>query len=142
MILELIKKSKISIEFINYCLIGLLGVTIDFFIFWVLYRKFNIYYQFANIISVSCGLTNNYFLNAFLNFKVTEKLLVRYFKFFSIGLIGLSIGSFFLYLATFFHFPILWAKGFIIVFLALLQFSLNKLITFRVVDTKNSLDVK
>ncbi len=90
------------------------------------------YYQYANIISVSCGITNNFILNAILNFKVKDKMFIRFLRFYSIGLIGLIISSGLLYfLIDVFRMIEIISKGCTIFVVVILQYNLNKRITFK-----------
>ena len=90
------------------------------------------HYQVANIFSVTIGITNNFFLNAYFNFKVKDKLFNRFIKFYSIGLIGLGISAGILYvLIEMFNFHELASKAIVIVVVSILQFNLNKYITFK-----------
>ena len=118
--------------FIRYCIIGVTGVLIDVVIFYILNNKFNIYYQYANIISVSFGITNNFFLNAYLNFKKTDKIFIRFVKFYLIGFFGLLLSAFLLFLfVENLHLNIMHSKMIIIFAVAVTQFFLNKFISFR-----------
>lgn len=118
-------------HFIKYCIIGVCGVSLDFLIFYILTQKLGIFYQYANIISISCGIMNNFFFNAFWNFKKTEKLFIRFIMFFSIGMLGLLLSAVFLYIfIETLLIPSIIAKGITIIIITMVQFTLNSLITF------------
>ena len=85
---RLIKTYQKNKRFIVYCLIGFTGVSLDFFIFYLLNNQLGIYYQYANVISVSLGIANNFVLNAFFNFKMLDK----FFSFWSKD-IGIDLGT-------------------------------------------------
>lgn len=123
------------IHFIKYSLIGVTGVTLDITIFYLLYQKLGMYYQVANIISVSCGITNNFLLNSFLNFKMKDKLFKRFIQFYSVGLFGLGIsaGLLFLFVEQL-HIIEIVAKLMTIAVVTIIQFNLNKRITFKGYD--------
>ncbi len=126
---QLWEKSR---EFVVYCLIGGSGVTLDCLVFTGLVYGFHWHYQLANIISVSCGICNNFFWNAFFNFRRTDKLWLRFLSFYSVGLIGLGVSAALLWLLVeILTWNELFAKLVIIFVVTLLQFSLNKMITFR-----------
>ena len=127
-----IKNASKHKYFIKYALIGVTGVSIDMFLFYILHKQVGIHYQFANIISVSCGITNNFMLNAFFNFKMKDKLIQRFFQFYSIGLFGLliSAGLLYLFIEQFFIQEIV-AKLMTVAVVTIVQFNLNKLVTFR-----------
>lgn len=121
--------------FIKYSLIGVTGVTLDITIFFLLHQKLGMYYQVANIISVSCGITNNFLLNSFLNFKMKDKLFKRFIRFYSVGLFGLGISAGLLYIfVEQLHIIEIIAKLMTIAVVTIIQFNLNKRITFKGYD--------
>ena len=71
-------------QLIIYVLIGVLGLGVDFGIFALL-THFKMQVEVANFISSSCGLINNFFWNSFLNFKVHDKLLIRFVSYYLVG---------------------------------------------------------
>ena len=131
--IELIKRLyKKFRHLILYGLIGSSSALLDFLIFTLLTEVFGVYYLIANCISVTCGLTNSFFLNRKYNFKVTDKTLKRAIMFFAVGYCGLALNSTLLYifinyvqLAT----PI--SKLCAMAIEVLLQFVVNSLVTFR-----------
>lgn len=117
---------------INYCIIGCTGASLDFILFVVLTSYFGIFYQYANFISISCGILNNFFLNAIFNFKRTSYFWYRMFSFYAVGMIGWAISSFLLYLLIEkLNLNTIIAKLSVIIVITCVQFFLNKLITFR-----------
>ncbi len=134
MVRKLWEKSR---EFVVYCLIGGSGVALDCILFTTLVYGGEWHYQIANILSVSCGIFNNFFWNAFFNFKRTDHLWLRFLSFYSVGLIGLSISAGLLWLLIeFLAWNELLAKLTIIFIVTIVQFTLNKLITFHQRSTK------
>ncbi|MFA5878700.1 MAG: GtrA family protein [Candidatus Margulisiibacteriota bacterium] len=130
MILRLGKKYQ---NFIVYSLIGCTGTLIDLIIF-ILLTQIGIPYLLANVFSISVGITNNFLLNAFFNFKVKDDLLKRFSRFYGIGLIGLLISSILLFvLIDFFSVSKIIAKLSTVFVVVLIQYNLNKIITFRVI---------
>jgi putative flippase GtrA len=126
---QLIKRYE---TFIKYSLIGVTGATLDFIIFAILVKYSHLYYQYANIISVSIGITNNYLLNAYYNFKLKDKMLLRFIKFYSVGIIGLLLSSALLYvLVNIMFINKMYAKLLTIIVTTLVQYFLNKQFTFR-----------
>lgn len=122
-------------ELIVYGMIGCTGAGMDFVIFWFLTNKVGVHYQLANVISVTFGITNNFFLNAFFNFRTTDFLFRRFVKFFSVGMLGwgLSAGLLWLFISQFGWVEV-FAKLCTIFFVTVIQFLLNKAITFRKVS--------
>ena len=129
------KMSKIVLrykELILYCIIGCSGATLDFLVYAVLTKCCGFHYQVANFFSVSCGIINNFFWNYFFNFKTRDNLFVRLVSFYCVGMLGwsLSVGSLWLFIERL-RFNILAAKIGTIFVVTIVQFCLNKFITFR-----------
>ena len=119
---------------ILYGLIGLTGAFLDMFIFIVLTTKLDLFYQLSNLLSVTVGISNNFFWNARFNFKKWDSLLVRFLSFYMIGIIGLliSAGLLFIFVGLL-HVPVVLSKVMTFIFVALCQFVLNKRISFRTI---------
>ncbi|MGD1086595.1 MAG: GtrA family protein [Verrucomicrobiota bacterium] len=118
--------------FVVYCLIGLSGVTLDYACYYALVNWAGVYYLLANAVSCTLGISNNFFLNCFFNFKVKDRWLGRFVSFYCVGLLGLAVSSAMLYaLVSLAHmnpnYSKLWTLGVVVV----LQYNLNRLISFR-----------
>ena len=119
-------------ELVLYCIIGFSGVSIDYFAFIILTCTIGVHYQFANAVSVSFGICNNFFWNAHCNFKVKDRLLLRFLCFYCVGMIGLAISAALLYLAVeILKWHVIASKLGIIVVVTIVQFVLNKFVTFK-----------
>ena len=119
-------------RFVKYCLIGCTGAGLDFLFFTFLVKIFAINYLAANAVSVTLGITNNFFWNAFLNFKVTDNLIKRFLSFYMVGILGLAISSGLLYiLVDKSNINVIFAKIFTIFVVTIIQFLLNKIFTFK-----------
>ncbi len=119
-------------EFFLYCLIGGSGVLLDCAVFTLLTCLCDVHYQLANVVSVSCGICNNFLLNAFFNFRRTDRLLMRFLSFYGVGLVGLGVSAGLLWwLVAVLAWNELLAKGLIIFVVTAIQFTLNKFVTFR-----------
>lgn len=122
-------------KFRNLILYGIIGgfsASIDFFIFYVLTSVGEVYYLLANCISVSVGIIISFNLNKKYNFKVTDQSLKRFLIFLTVGLCGMVLSSILLY--TFIDivdFEEKISKLLSIFFVVILQFFINKLITFK-----------
>lgn len=131
--MEMIK--KLYNKFRNFILYGIIGCSsalLDFTLFTVLTELCGVFYLVANCISVTCGLTNSFFLNRKYNFKVTDKTFKRAVLFFAVGYCGLAINSTLLYVfISFFHFASPIAKLCAMAIEVLLQFVVNSLVTFK-----------
>ena len=130
MIKNLIKKYPIIREMFLYGIIGGTSSLIDALLF-ILLRKTGLHIYLSNFISINVGITISFILNTFFNFKKKDNIKKRAFSFFSIGYVGLLISLLIFYVfVTKMHFNELIVKLFSIIFVAMVQFVLNKLITY------------
>jgi putative flippase GtrA len=118
--------------FVLYSLIGISGASLDLLAFYLLVSYIGVSPQLANCISVSLGICNNFCWNAWLNFKVTDKLFRRFISFYLVGLVGLAISAICLYIGTnwlgFSPTPVKVAS---IVLVVLTQYNFNRILSFR-----------
>ncbi len=131
-------KEKINFlysKFRNLILYGIIGgfcAALDFGIYTLLCYFNIIPYLWANIISVHCGIFCSFFLNRLINFKVTDKTTQRFISFYIVGLIGLGISEgMLLLMVNVGQWNEIACKLITIVIVALVQFFLNKYITFK-----------
>ena len=119
------------IQLVKYVLIGILGLIVDFGVYTVL-THFTINVEIANIISSTCGIINNFFWNSYANFKVHDRLLLRFISYFLVGQITTIFTTISLFIfATKMGFPHLIVKIIATFVATLIQFIINKIITFR-----------
>lgn len=125
-------------NFILYGIIGALSASLDFGVY-TLFCFLNINYLVANIIGIHCGIFTSFLLNRYYNFKVKDKVFLRFLSFYSIGLIGLALstGMLFLMVDTW-NWNAIYSKLITIVVVAIIQFLLNKLITFKKTEKHES----
>ena len=117
---------------ILYGIIGGMSSGLDFLLYtaWVEFVGLN--YMLANCISVLAGILVSFLLNRKYNFKVEDKTVRRFLIFLSVGLGGLLFSNLILYLCVEYLFVNeLVSKVLSIVPVVLLQFLLNKFITFK-----------
>lgn len=126
------KKKELLRNLVLYGLIGCLASGTDALVFFVLTSLCNIYPLYANLISVPIGILISFLLNRRFNFKVTDHPVKRGVIFFMVGLFGLLISQGILWLGMSTSFEPIVVKLFSIVVVALIQFTLNKLISFGV----------
>lgn len=126
---RLLSKHKLLIK---YGIIGGISASLDFIIFSLLNNIFHIDYLLANIISVHCGIICSFILNRQYNFKIKNKVLMRLSAFYIIGLLGLAVSTVLLYLLVDISgINRTIAKLLTIILVALMQFILNKTISFK-----------
>ena len=119
------------IQLVKYVLIGILGLIVDFGVYTVL-THFTINVEIANIISSTCGIINNFFWNSYANFKVHDRLILRFISYFLVGQITTIFTTISLFIfATKMGFPHLIVKIIATFVATLIQFIITKIITFR-----------
>lgn len=124
-------------HFILYAIIGVSGVTLDFVIFAFLTKIMGLDPLIANVISTTFGITNNFILNAFYNFKKSDALLYRFVSFYAVGLVGILLSTLILRaLHDGLGLDPLIAKFISLIFVLITQYSLNKAISFRSMSKK------
>ena len=126
-------------ELVVYCMIGCTGAGLDFVIYALLTSVAGLHYQLANFLSVSFGIVNNFFWNYFFNFKAKNRMLLRLGSFYAVGMFGWALSACCLWLfIEYFGLHSLIAKLGTIFFVTVVQFCLNKFITFRkTLEAKN-----
>ena len=132
-IVELIK--VLYSKFRNLILYGIIGcwtATLDFLIFTAFTQWTPIHYIIANIISCSTGILCSFLLNRKYNFKVTDHTMRRMIIFFSVGIFGMFLSSVILHFCIDdMHWNELVSKLASIIIVVIIQFFLNKYISFR-----------
>ncbi len=125
---------ELYFRFRNLILYGIIGgfcATLDFGVYTALCQFDIMPYLWANIISIHVGIFTSFLLNRSFNFKVKDKTTKRFLSFYTVGLTGLGISELMLYLmVTLGGMNELVCKLISIVVVALIQFVLNKFITF------------
>lgn len=119
-------------EFFKYILIAAVGGILDLLLFIVLHTYTDIHIQIVNLISMFTGITTNFILNYHFNFKADSKFFKRYFSFLTIGAVGFSIVSIFVFI---FVQNLEWNAVFVKIgatmFATVIQYFLNRYISFR-----------
>lgn len=137
--MKLIK--QIYSRFRNLILYGIIGgfcAALDFGIYSGLCYGDIMPYLMANVISIHIGIFTSFLLNRSFNFKVKDKVKTRFLSFYTIGLVGLGISEGMLYLmVTKGGWNEIACKLVSIIVVALIQFLLNKYITFRSASKHN-----
>lgn len=151
--LTALAKSNTLRQLIIYSIVGGVGFVIDFGVFYLLNNFLEVQYPFApiasdlvnnslttetintntsHIISSILAITNNFILNSYFTFKVTDHKLKRFLSFFGIAAVGLIIST---SLLTFFIQTLglsdMLGKLIATCIVAILQFGFNKFFTFK-----------
>ena len=119
-------------QFLLYCVIGASGATLDFGVYSLLVKARLLDYQTANAVGYSSGTLVSFFLNAGLNFRVTDKIPLRLISFFSIAFLGWLVSAGLLHLLIGrFDFDKYLSKFATLIVVLLLQYNLNRRLSFR-----------
>lgn len=119
-------------QLILYGVIGCMSASVDFAFYNVLAIYVGLHYIIANSLSVLTGILTSFSLNRTFNFKVTDKIVVRFSLFFTCGMFGLLLSNAILWLGVDnYHFSEIGTKAVSIFVVAFLQFIFNKFITFK-----------
>ncbi|MBN1374315.1 bifunctional glycosyltransferase family 2/GtrA family protein [Candidatus Dojkabacteria bacterium] len=121
-----------SREFLWYFFIGIAGIFVDFAVSAIFKEIMRIDALWANLAGMHAGIINNFIWNRELNFKQKDKLLMRFISFYTVGLFGIALGSFIVYiLHSMVGYNFYTVKIFSTVIVSLIQFFLNKAVSFR-----------
>lgn len=124
--------SEDFIQLVKYGLIGVLGLVVDFGIYALLTLLVNLNAEVANFISSSCGLINNFFWNSYTNFKVKDHMLRRFVEYYVVGQITTIFTTICLFIfVTLLHQDKMIVKVIATIVATLLQFGVNKAVTFK-----------
>ena len=119
-------------RFVLYCIIGLTGTTLDFCLYSALVKWTGVHYQIANAIGYASGTVLSFTLNVLFNFKTRDWLPLRFLSFCGVAFLGWasSAGVLFVTVARLGLDKYL-AKLVAMVVVVLLQYNLNRLLSFR-----------
>ena len=128
MVRNIYNKNK---QLISYAFFGALGVLSDISVYAVLIAL-NIDYQSANASGYLTGTLISFFLNRHYTFNIKDKIFSRITKFFLVAFIGYigSTGLLYIFIEKLTIDAIL-AKLLTLLFVLILQFTLNKKFTFK-----------
>jgi putative flippase GtrA len=119
-------------QFLLYCVIGFSGVGLDTGVYSLLLKTGLLNVQAANVVGYSCGTLLSFVLNARYNFRVTDKIARRMATFFGVAFLGWMASAGVLYLLVdVYHFDKYVSKIATLPVVVLLQYNLNRLISFR-----------
>lgn len=123
---------EIGFKFLKFCVVGLLGLGIDFGITFLSKEKAKWNKYLANSLGFICAASSNFFLNKVWTFEDTNpEQFVQYGKFILIALIGLGINNLIIYLLiNKREVKFYWAKLFAIGVVVLWNFIANYYFTF------------
>ncbi len=140
-------------QLIKYGIVGSIGFAIDLSIYYLLVKIYEVHFPFttaisewiggnmsdkvldidvSHIIGSSIAIINNFILNSYFTFKVTDKKWKRFASFAGIAAVGLVIGTILItILVGWLGIDEMVAKIISTILVALIQFAFNKLFTFK-----------
>jgi putative flippase GtrA len=119
-------------QFFLYCLIGASGATLDFLVYSAIVKWGGGHYQIANAIGYASGTALSFILNSRFNFKTSDWMLLRLACFFGVATLGWSASASLLQITVgSFGWNKYLAKLMTIFVTVLLQYNLNRLLSFR-----------
>ncbi len=86
----------------KFAIVGVVNTAIDFAVFYALYDVYEVNFVFAHILAFFVALVNSFIFNALWTFKSlkTDQLIRQALSFFVIGVIGLSLSTLCIYIAS------------------------------------------
>lgn len=149
---DLTKKKGVR-ELVKYGMVGSVGLVIDMGVFYLLAVKLSVQYPFSpyirellgervpmhvidadisHIISSILAITNNFILNSYFTFRVTDNKFRRFLSFAGIAAVGLVISTTLITLLVGkFKIDEMPAKILATCVVAAMQFTINKFFTFK-----------
>ncbi|MDO8669176.1 MAG: GtrA family protein [Candidatus Buchananbacteria bacterium] len=129
----LFHKYPITKQFVKFCLVGSTNMVIDISVYWFLTRVFNIYYILAAFLSFVLAVTWSFFINRRWTFRHGGKdTTSQYVKFFAVNTVVMILNLSFLFiLVDWLDLYDLAVKLLAAIVFSLVNFSFNKLWTFR-----------
>jgi putative flippase GtrA len=119
-------------QFVAYCAIGASGALLDFLVYSLIVKETQLHYEIANAIGYASGTVLSFFLNAHFNFKTRDALPRRFLLFCGVAFLGWVLSSGILFVTVD---RLDWdkylAKLATIVAVVLLQYNLNRLVSFK-----------
>jgi putative flippase GtrA len=117
-------------QFLLNCLIGGSGTALTCLIYALLVKHQTV--QVANAIGYAAGTLLSFVLNAWFNFRVSDKIAQRLTAFFGVAFLGWLASAGLLYvLVGQWHWNALYAYVVVILAVVLLQYNLNRIFSFR-----------
>ena len=122
-------------QFVKFCIVGVSNVVLDFVVYIILTRFFNIYYLLANAGSFLVAVTWSFFLNKNWTFRARlgENVREKYIKFFAANVVGIIIQTLLFYMfVEKIHMHDLLGKAASIVLVVFWNFTFSKYWVFKI----------
>ena len=126
------KRLGVSRNLALYAVFGAAGAAVDLGVFALVYRGWHVDKNVAAATSSFWATTLTFLLNARINFRQWNRLLVRYVLYLAVAVIGISVTILTFYIfVDLVHYPVLLVKVGSLGLVFIVQFTLNRLVTFR-----------
>lgn len=118
-------------QFLLYCICGGIGVSTDYSVYYFA-LKLGAWYQVANVFGYVSGTVVSFILNRKITFSTSDKIVRRLVLFLGVAALGFSVSAAMLWLLVdYASVDTKLAKLFTLPVVVILQYSLNRKITFR-----------
>ena len=124
-----LKKYK---KIILYFFFGCFAAGVDLCVFLALFNIFDFNPVVATVASISLATVVGFFLNAFMNFKVNDRIMIRFISYATVSAVGMLLSSATLYIFyNMYGFDANFVKIAFLPVIFLVQYLLNSAISFR-----------
>jgi putative flippase GtrA len=124
-------------QFILYCFCGGMGVSTHYGVFY-LALHLGLWYQYANVLGYLAGTLMSFFLNRVITFGMRDQVLKRLSIFLAVAALGYLASATLLWLLVeITHIPAKIALLITLPIVVVLQYSLNRKITFNAAPVTN-----
>jgi putative flippase GtrA len=89
---------NLLIKFFKFGIVGVSGTAVDFGVTYLLKERGRLNKYFANSCGFMVAVSTNYFFNRIFTFESHGEVTTQYLKFVSIGIIGMAMNNYFIYL--------------------------------------------
>ena len=128
-------------NFVLYAIIGLMAAVLDYSIFFLLNHVFSVAPEYASLTGNICGFLFTFSGNTFYNFKKSTHVLFRFISYFCITIGGMTLSTLLIYYCKD-KINVYFLKALLVLFvIPVIQFILNKKITYRDFDDNESSSV-
>lgn len=123
---------ELFIKFFKFGLVGISGTAVDFGVTYLLKEKGKLNKYFANSCGFMVAVSTNYIFNRIFTFASHGDIAAQYFKFVAIGLIGMGLNNYFIYIFDKkFGFNFYFSKLLATLIVMIWNFGANYLFTFQ-----------
>ncbi len=130
-VLQVLRDHFVNKQFLIYSIVGFIGLGTDTLLYTLLIRL-SMYPLYANTLGLVAGLLITFTLHSLVTFKKTDQLLLRFVSVVGVWFLGSSLSNFLLWVYIYrLGLDKILAKIFTLPFVVALQYTGNKLVSFR-----------